>query len=69
MNWKERIGLVIMGLGLLVVFATPIIDILLAVNGIIIPSALTWCLCMIGVACLGLGVVFTIDSVGRSTQH
>jgi len=63
MKWKERIGLVLMGLGLIVVITTPIVDILLAVNGIMIPSTLMWCLCMIGVACLSLGVVFTIDDV------
>ena len=64
MKWKERFGYGLMVLGVCVITATPIVHIVLAVNGIAIPSVLMWCLCMIGVACLGLGVVFSIHDTG-----
>lgn len=66
LTWKERIAFGIMGLGLCVVVGIPIIDVGLALNGIMMPSVLMYCLCMIGVATMVFGTVFAVHGMGYS---
>lgn len=64
LTWRERIAFGIMGLGLCVVVGIPIIDVGLALNGIMMPNVLMWGLCMIGVATMAFGTVFAVHGIG-----
>ena len=64
---KEKLWIVLIVLGVIITIGSIIVDLILALNGILIPNSLGWVVSMVGVCIIALGVVFGIGSMTSKT--
>lgn len=62
---KQKYWVGMMWVGTFIAVASPVMDIVSALQGVDLPSSFWWACSMIGVAIVALGVVFALDSIGK----